>query len=121
MTIIRIEHPDTGFGMFKSKLDNKRLCYELSNYLQFPNKHANFPTSYNDSKINRCIKKYEFCAFKSIYQLQKLVIKKELKEFISMGFKVYALDVSECIIGKFQILFEKKNITQSKNITLLFR
>ena len=120
MTIIRIEHPDTGFGMFASKLNNKRLCYELSNYSQFSSKHENFPTPSNDSKINRRIKKYEFCAFKSIYQLQKWITKKELKEFISMGFKVYALDVSECIIGKFQIVFEKKNITQSKDITLLF-
>jgi len=46
---------------------------------------------------------------------------KEIKfKVIKMGFKILLLDVSECMIGEYQVLFRKKNIIQSKDITHLF-
>lgn len=44
----------------------------------------------------------------------------ELQWFISKGFNILMIDVSECIEGKDQILFEKKYILQTKIINSLF-
>ncbi len=119
MTIIRVEHPQDGKGIWRSKTNDEWMCDKISNYWKISDKHSNFPTPNSDKKLNG-INPDEFCAFKSIYQLQKWIIKSELIEFISLGFKVYALTVSDCKVGTHQVLYKKENIVTNNDITMLF-
>ena len=122
-TIIRIEHK-SGNGIFRAVnrlgnyiIDSKKVG-KTFNKLQI--RHFEFPTPYGDSKISRFINEDEFCAFKSIEQVQQWITKDEIIALTKLDFKVLMLDVSECIEGEYQIIYEKKNILQSKDITNLF-
>ena len=113
-TILRVEYKD-GWGMFRSG-----VCSELSNYKEFIKKHKEFPMPQNDSLIEREPYDDEYCAFKSIEQFQQWITPIEIKELIKAGCRVLLLDVVSCVIGEFQILYEKGNVVQLKNITELF-
>ena len=122
-TIIRIEHK-SGYGIFRA---TDRLGNEIIHTKKHENKfkhlvrrHYDFPTPFRDSKIDRYIEPEEFCAFKSIEQVQQWITKDEIIALTKLDFKVLMLDVSECIEGEYQIIYEKKNILQSKDITNLF-
>ena len=122
-TIIRIEHK-SGYGIFRAVnrlgnciIDSKKAG-KTFNKLQI--RHFGFPTPHDDSKINRFIQDNEFCAFKSIEQVQRWITKDEIIALTKLDFKVLMLDVSECIEGEYQIIYEKENILQSKDITNLF-
>ena len=122
-TIIRIEHK-SGYGIFRAVnrlgnciIDSKKAG-KTFNKLQV--RHFEFPTPHRDSKISRFIEDNEFCAFKSIEQVQQWITKDEIIALTKLDFKVLMLDVSECIEGEYQIIYEKENILQSKDITNLF-
>lgn len=120
-TIIRIEH-SCGNGIWKalySRFDN--ICYSFSFYNNFKEKHASFPTPYFDKGINRMMEIDEYCAFKSIEQLQQWIEKEWWIEIFKAGFKVFMLDVTSYVEGEYQILYKKKNILQSKDISSLFK
>lgn len=120
-TILRIEHPSTGKGIFTSYINGVGVDY-LSNSANFYNKHLNFPTPYEDAKIKNKFKTGKhFCAFKSIDQFQEWVSPQEIKEFIKMGFEILLIDVSDHIEGMFQIIYYKEDIVQVKDITNLFK
>ena len=119
MTIIRVEHPQDGKGIWRSKTNDEWMCDKISNPMHMLYKHSNFPTPNRDKQLQG-INPNEFCAFKSIYQLQKWITKSELIEFISLGFKIYALTVSECTVGTHQVLYKKENIVTTNYITMLF-
>lgn len=120
-TIIRIEHK-SGKGIFTTKV-NRRGNYLDEKYKwanELIERHDKFPAPYEDILINRNIKEDEFCAFKSIEQLQEWITKDEIKRLSKHNFKVLLIDVSECVIGEYQILYKKTDIIQSKDITNLF-
>ncbi len=119
-TIIRIEHPNSGNGIWRHIENGEHLCDYFSFYDDFSNKHDNFPSPSEDSLIRRCIKYDEYCAFKSIEQIQQWIEKEWFEEILSLGFKIYMIDVSECIEGEYQILFKKEHILQQKDISSLF-
>jgi hypothetical protein len=113
-TILRIEHKD-GCGIFRSYASG---C--LVNAKTFHERHNNFPSPKDDMFILRNVEDDEFCAFKSIEQLQEWVTADEIKQFIKLNCKVLLIDVSECIVGEYQILYKKENIIQTKDISELF-
>ena len=125
-TILRIEHPETGYGIFtSSSTEIGKLMKTGADWLldraYFYDRHDKFPTPSHDHGLKpyiRCLD--DFCAFKSIEEFQQWILPEETKQFIKMGFKILLLDVSECMIGEYQVLFRKKNIIQSKDITHLF-
>ena len=120
MTIIRVEHPQDGKGIWRSKIDNNEWRFDkINNNAKMSDRHSNFPSPNRDKKL-KGIKPNEFCAFKSIYQLQKWITKSELIEFISLGFKIYALTISDCKVGTHQLLYKKENIVTTNDITMLF-
>ena len=43
-----------------------------------------------------------------------------MKEIIQLGFKVYLLELSECIEGEYQIGYDKACIIKKEDITSLF-
>jgi len=120
-TIIRIEHK-SGKGIFRARINRRGDC--LDDKFKWADKlfdrHSDFPTPYRDSLINRPIEEDEFCAFKSIEQLQEWITKDEIKKLSKHNFKVLIIDVSECIVGEYQILYKKTDIIQSGDITSLF-
>lgn len=121
-TIIRIEHPRDGNGIWQATSKEGNWYYwSFSFRSSLVAKHNNFPTPDEDSLIDRCIEKDEFCAFKSIEQIQQWIDKSWWNEIFKAGFKVLMLDVSECVVGEYQILFKKENILQVKDISNLFK
>lgn len=114
-TIIRIEDTLTELGMFRSELVD-----ELSNSGEFRRRHGSFPTPYEDKKIGRFIEVDEFCAFQSIDQMLNWVTTAEIREFISLGADVLMLEVSDCIVGEYQIIFKKEDIIKTTIINDLF-
>jgi hypothetical protein len=118
-TVIRIEHPYDGNGIWCSmNKDRVRLIELLSNHDEFEERHGRFPVVFVD--IDHFIQNIHYCAFKSIEQLQEWVYSNEIKELISLGFKVYMIDLSVYLEGEYQIAFNKADILQSKDITELF-
>jgi hypothetical protein len=119
-TIIRIEH-SSGWGIFRAHDgDYNVIAKQFTFWEDLLEKHRDFPTPSNDDLIDRWIEDYEFCAFKSIEQIHNWFDKEWFSEMTTLGFKVLMLDVSECIIGEYQVLYKKENVLQSKDITNLF-
>lgn len=120
-TIIRIEHSTQGLGIWQAENEDcVSLCNSFSFYSEFSKKHNDFPTPREDNMINRVIKGDEFCAFKSIEQLQQWIEKDWWSEIFDKGFKVLMIDVITCVEGEYQILYKKEDILQTKDISSLF-
>ena len=122
MQILRVEHKIDGKGIFNSatKSGNPRL-FRMKGGVRLNNRHSSkFPVPYLDKGINRSPYFYEFCAFKSVEQFQQWVTIDEIKRLIKIGFRVLLLDVKNCLVGEQQVLFEKKNIIKTRDISELF-
>lgn len=119
-TIIRVEHPGDGFGLFTSRENGNpfRRQYSFTNELIY--KHSNFPCPRQDTEIRRHAQRNEYCAFKSIEQIQQWIEPEWFKELKQLGFKILALEVSNCTVGEFQILYKKEDIISSNDISDLF-
>ena len=119
-TIIRIEH-SSGYGIYRAtdKVGNDIVKIDDPIFKELITRHYDFPTPILDVGL-RFINSSEFCAFKSVEQLQQWITKEEIQELSKLDFKVLMLDVSAYREGKYQILYQKKDIIQSKDITNLF-
>ena len=117
-TIIRIEHPSDGKGIWRS---NTTVYDTLSNIWEFVSRHRQFPNPTYEGDVTGFIEGIHYCAFKSIEQLQEWVYKDEIKELLELGFKVYMLDVSNWLEGNYQICYKKEDILQQKDISELFK
>lgn len=122
MEIIRVQHRIDGNGIFNSRTKSgKARASMMVDWEILQKRHLDlFPPPYDDILIKRFPLREEFCAFKSINQFQEWVNKDEIAELIRLGFNVLLLDVSTCVIGEYQILFKKKNVIKTKDITHLF-
>lgn len=122
MQILRVEHKIDNKGIFRSRTPqyNVRL-HRMKGWKKLFERHRdNFPTPYLDKGINRSPIFGEFCAFKSVEQFQQWVTNDEIKGLIKIGFRVLLLEVSDCVVGKHQILFGRENVLTSKDISELF-
>lgn len=130
-TIIRIEHPLDGFGIFgdreKGKPFNHRFPdgaigqfnYDSNDVGWFKDRHCDFNTPWADGIDFKS--KEDYCAYKTVDQLQQWITREELMELIeTYGFRVYALDVSIFQEGEHQICYKKQHILQQKDISSLF-
>ena len=117
--IVRVEYTD-GNGIFWAADEKKNDIVTWENFENLLDRHGSFPTPYTDKLLKGDISEEDFCAFKTIAQLQEWVTEEELKSLASLGFKILLLDVSEAKTGEYQILYKKKNILQTKDITQLF-
>lgn len=95
------------------------LIDTLNCRVQIYNRHSNFPTPNRDSLLGS-IDSNEFCAFQSIESVQEWIEPSWMEELAQEGFKVLMLDVSDCRIGEYQVLYKKADILQTKDITSLF-
>lgn len=115
MQIIRIEHK-TGNGMFRTN-GYSVADLNLDDLIERHAKH--FPTPYKER--GRWIESYEFCAFKTIEQVQDWITKDEMVVLLANDYKVWLLDVSECEVYHYQCIYCKENIIQQKDISGLFK
>lgn len=79
-----------------------------------------FPTPRMEDLDVRKDNKEWFCAYKTIEEFQKWVLSEEVEFFVSIGFRVLLLNVTEYQEGKKQVIFTKESITTSEDITTLF-
>jgi hypothetical protein len=116
-TIIRIEYFD-GNGLWQSVDNDGNIVYRTFSFkLDLIRKHDKFPTPQQEGLI---INDDDYCAFKSIDQLNQWIDKEWFNEIINKGFKILMIDVSKCIEGDYQILYKKEDILQTKDISSLF-
>lgn len=122
---IRIEHPDSGWGLFRHRKDPNNpymgaLMNDMPSAEQLTTKHRSFDNPWCDSLIQGFNDVKHFCAFKSIEQIQEWIDPAWFNEIFELGFQVLLLELSECQIGEMQIVFEKQHIITSTNISDLF-
>lgn len=123
--LVRLEHSD-GQGIFNGTIvsadgrDIGRRHKLVADYLcpDVYDRHLDFPRPWEDD-INFKVGKH-FCAYKSMAQLNEWIKPKEILIFLEVGFKVYLIEVSECLEGKHQICYEKQHILHKTDITNLF-
>lgn len=114
MQIIRIEHPSNGRGMFwNTSIMYKGLDYMLANWYIMHNKMR------SARDIEGFTQEY-FCAYCSLEEMNQWLTADEISFFISKGFEVLLLEVSDYIIDADQVIYTKKSISESKNINSLF-
>lgn len=123
-TVIRIEYPEDGIGMFMTYLDNglKREIKPLDEFcISAYRRHYEFNCPFQDGLNRKKDSKEWFCSYKSIEQLQQWIKTDELKRIIKKGYVVLMLDVTEYQEGRDQIMYTKESIQSSKDITSLFK
>ena len=121
-SIVRIEHSDSGIGIFQHRSDE----FEIDAALPTLNRrhNTNFPSLWGDSfTFFNYIADDEpsrfdcYCAFLSIEQLQEWVTPGELQILIKKyNFKILSIDVNKWGESEHQIIFESDCIVNLKYI-----
>lgn len=123
--LIRLEHSD-GHGIFSTYLLDEQgeiledrwnlaarvICPPVSD------RHQDFNLPEEDGIT--FIEGKHFCAYKSVAQMGQWIEPEELKIFLEAGFKVFFIEVIECLEGEHQICYEKRHIIKKIDITNLF-
>lgn len=121
--IIRIEHSESGKGLFRHTDENRNIYFRSDKFKCFEDiciRHASFDNPYSESLLMSVMNDDYYCAFKSLDQFKQWILSEEIKEIIQHGFKVYLIDLEIYYEGKFQIIYKKKYIIAKKDITELF-
>lgn len=133
MQVIRIEHHEDGNGLWRSHDDSNYRIRQHSQYEAIKFRHQNrevFPTFYNDMELleqfcnrtGRSDPEGYFFSFNSLEIVNEALTPDEFKEAINdLGFKVYLLELSDCIQSSFQTVFKKENIVSKKDISFMFK
>lgn len=117
-TAIRIEHTDGG-GMFLSYNGDEIRPHSAQIILpDLVSRHRDFETPWEEP-VSFC--KLDFCAYKSIQQLNQWVTSEEISELIDNNYTIYELSLSECQIGNDQVVFKKEHILEKKSLNHLFK
>lgn len=129
ITIIRIEHKESGLGIFQTRSNKgkwnifigKPFLIDQLPLKRLQTRHEDsFPAPFKDSLITRDAKDNEFCAFKSIEQVQQWITPREIKVLTANNFKILELKVTNYTVGEYQVLFYKDSIVKSRDITHIF-
>jgi hypothetical protein len=119
--IVRIER--NGKGVFRP---SNRIVMKSPIAKRTYNRHnamseeGGFPMPHRDNIDTDLGDKEWFFSYNTIEQLQSWILKDELNYFISMGFKIYLLEVSEYQKGGNQVAFTIDGIITKEDITALF-
>lgn len=134
-TVIRIEHPEDGLGLFiyrekgTNLQENGRyptLSDVISTFTYSPiqigevsGRHFNMPTIREFYKQVDNLNKY-YCAYGSVETMKQWINCKEIKQLLSLGFVVLMLDVTDYRESEYQVIYTKESIVSSKDISSLF-
>lgn len=125
-TIIRIEHPEDGCGIFSSRSKEFKHVHssKISSFEYSPKNIGNIDRKHKDMDSARIIEGFNpskhYCAYPSTDIMKQWISCKEIKQLITLGFVILILDVTEYIEHRDQILYTKESITSSKDISSLF-
>jgi hypothetical protein len=133
-TLIRIEDPKSGIGLFQAVgiytkedvlNDSSRRegdWYGMSALSQYDQdiwaRHQQMVVAIyacRGFKIGR-----HYCAYRSLDELKSWMEDEWIKDVIRIGFRVYMIEVSECLNGSQQAAFELRHIISKKDISELF-
>lgn len=116
-TAVRIEHPESGCGIFTHKSID--IPHELEKKYSYASKWGTFPLPWEE--FGEGINLEERCAFSSWEQFHNTVPNEILRYYIEQqGYRVYVLKLKQPRkIGKHQVIFDpSKNVVEKKDITL---
>lgn len=124
LTVIRIEHPEDGCGIFRDRYE-KELSYKdiMSTFSYDSENIGNIENKHYKMKSARSIKGFtpdHFCAYPSLTIMRKFINQKEIKKLLNLGFQILLLDVKKHIADTNQILYKKQHVSKTKNISSLF-
>lgn len=118
--LIRIEHPESGKGIFQHHFT------EHEGLQSFFDRHYNLPCPFSFKESDEMKEAFGsgsndwFCAYKSFEQLLDWIKVGEFQKIIDAGFKFYIIQIKTCIIGNYQAIFKKEDIIEKIDITDLF-
>lgn len=117
--LYRIEHTQTGNGMFYGDEYYFSRVLDREDALEFDTRWRAFPgVSWRDTELCDHFKHGKhFCAFLDTASIRKFVKKQEMLQFKQAGYRLYRLKVRECITSQYQAIFEKDHIEEKEDIT----
>ena len=133
-TLIRIEYPKTGGGLFRAQeritredILNGSDAREGSYYDLIDNSRFDpdiYERHYSMTVASRDCPGFNsgthYCAYRSLDELSRWMENEWIKDVIEVGFRVYMIEVSECIEGQDQAAFQLCHIISKKDISELF-
>jgi len=120
--IIRLEHENSGDGLFRHQDDFGKAIYrQLNCFESLRDRYETFKTPYEEPLLKREMSEKYYCAFKSLDQLSQWITSEEMMEILDYGFKIYVIDIEIYHEGEYQIIFKKEDIISKKDITDLFK
>lgn len=120
MTVVRVEHPSDGWGMFRATSWDKKSIVEEEIIDSMQHRHYRFRTPYLEGLNMSLYDREWFCAYKSMDQIVQWIYPEDFKALISLGFIIYLLDVTEYQEGRDQVVFTKESIINKKDISSIF-
>lgn len=127
-SLIRIEHSD-GQGLFgRYTMDedggisrDSIVARNVPDLQYLFNRHQDFNAPSEEPFADEFIQGKHFCAYKSLQQLNNWILPEEMSIILSIGYKVYLIDVSEYLEGEHQICYRKSHILNKKDISSIFK
>jgi hypothetical protein len=131
-TIIRVEHKESGFGMFRHLNVETGWCANevvpdlMDRHCNFLGMFEDFQYVYDISKgyvsleERYAIMKNYHCAYKTLEQFNQWVASDEIRILIDNGFNVLMITVTDFIEGRDQIFYRKVDAVETKIINDLF-
>jgi len=124
ITVIRIEHPADGWGIFRIN-HSENLEGIKSNHIPeltelYERHNDKLKTPYEDG-LNMSLRGHEwYCAYKGIEQIKRWITPEEFKTLYYNGYKILLLDVTNYQEGKDQVVYTKTSVISMKDISELF-
>lgn len=117
LTVVRIER--RGRGIFRPT--NKSIYkYRIANRTYNRHNGGGFPLpSCEGLDMYRGGLNW-FCAYKTVEQFQEWVKQDEIEFFVSKGFRVLMLEVTDYQEGRKQVIYTKESIKKTTDITNIF-
>jgi hypothetical protein len=118
--IVRIEHINDGYGLFRSEDGFGFNIDRLSCNDELNIRHGKMLNPNGEGLNLYKHDKEWFCAYKNIEQFSNWIDKDWVEEILSVGFDIYLLSVTEYQIGRDQVIFTKESIIKKEIINSLF-
>jgi len=121
--MIRIQHPDDGYGLFHSQVCGNSKIRNVAKLQDMIHRHkTGFPVPWKDKGIGDDFQPgLHLSAFKSIKEISDWIKKDELKLILSMGFRILAIEAKSVLTGEHQYVFKLSNVMNTIDITDLFK
>lgn len=122
MKVIRIEHKDTGIGVFRAYRGSPERSLYLERFQDMAKRATKLPDPTDEiyELTNRHL--YEnrslICAFRTISHLSTYIMAKEIRDLVrDWNMRIYEIEVDTPYVGKQQVVYERGTEKYKKDIT----